>query len=138
MEKTVCNICGCPRVVSYRETDHETGKTSWHSHTVDCGGHLGIHPRLWNKCGGNSTGGVRSLGYSDYKKYYDKLAEERPSVPRQNEEGIADLRERKEAKRKERRARKNSFKRTRKERVFPVRKGKNDRVRGKSSERRGR
>lgn len=138
MNKTICNICGCPREVTFKEQDHETGKIREGRHTVECGGHQGIHPALWNKSGGNSTGGVRSLGYSDYETFYQKLAKERPSVPRQNQEGIEDIGKRKEAKRQERRARKNRAQSPWKKRVFPIRKGKTGGVRGKSSERRGR
>lgn len=120
MEKIVCNICGCPREVTYQEQDHETGKVRIARHTVDCGGHIGIHPSLWNKAGGNSSGGVRSLGYSEYEKYYQQLAKERPHVEK-NETRIEDLGKRKEKKRKERKPRKDNFKGHGKKRVFPVR-----------------
>ena len=138
MEKTTCNICGSPRVIKYKEIDHETGKAHEASHTVDCCGHIGVHPRLWNKCGGNSTGGVRSLGYSEYEHYYNLLAKERPSVPTKNEEGIEDIRIRKEKKFKARKPRKDYSQRDGEKRVFQVRRGKTSGVRGKSSQRRGR
>lgn len=50
-----CNICDCPREVSYQEKDEETGKIRTKTHIVDCGGHF-VSPYLWNR-------------HSDYDKF---------------------------------------------------------------------
>jgi len=99
MNKTKCNICGYPAEVTYTEQDHETGKTRICRHTVDCPGHIGIHPALWNRAGGNSSGGVRSISYDEFEKYYTTLAKERPHVEK-DRTGIEDFGLRKDKKRK--------------------------------------
>jgi hypothetical protein len=123
MNKTKCNICGYPDVVTYTEFDAESGKVKVHSHTVDCPGHPGIHPSLWNRAGGNTSGGIRSVSYEDYEKFYAILEKERPHVEK-NKEGIEDLGKRKEKKRKKPKPRKNYYQGDRKKRVFQDRKRK--------------
>ena len=69
MQKEVtCNICSAPREIEYTEIDHETGKVKRVKTVVGCLGHEGVHPSFWNKSVGNSSGGMRGLGYDDYHK----------------------------------------------------------------------
>ena len=63
-----CNICESPREIEYQEIDHETGKVKRVKTVVGCLGHEGVHPSFWNKSVGNSSGGMRGLGYDDYHK----------------------------------------------------------------------
>ena len=127
MNTVKCNICGCPRVVSYNEYDAETGHIRVQHHTVECLGHLGVHPQFWNRAKPNSTGQVRSLGYEDYQKLFKAYAKDRPNVEKKTE-GIEDLRVRQEAKR-QKRLRKSRAKLAKKKRGYQVRGRKNGRVR---------
>lgn len=117
MNKTKCNICGYPDVVTYKEYDRDSGKTKEVRHTVDCPGHIGIHPALWNRSGGGSSGGFRNVGYEDYEKLRAHQAKDRPNVET-NGTGIEDLRLRKEKKRKKPKPRKNYHQKQGTKRVF--------------------
>lgn len=64
-----CNICGCPRLVTYKETNKE-GIEEVKTHIVKCGGHTGIHPRLWNMSGYGKTSEAEAfLRVSTYEDY---------------------------------------------------------------------
>lgn len=79
--KFVCSICKSPREVTYTEFDRATGQMVEKTHTVKCGGHFQIHPRLWNRSGTQvsteSEGFMRTLIYDDYRKFYNKLKKDK-------------------------------------------------------------
>lgn len=43
-----CNICDYPKVISYTETDLDSGQQVTKQHLVKCLGHPGIHYSIWN------------------------------------------------------------------------------------------
>ena len=124
MDKIKCNICGYPSVVTYQEQDKESGKIRDMHHTVDCMGHIGVHPSFWNKAYEQSTGGIRTVGFEAFEKLRAQQAKDRPYVEK-NEERIENLGKRKEKKRKTWKPRKDDSERGGKKRVFPNRKRKN-------------
>jgi hypothetical protein len=63
-----CNICGCPREVTFAEQDKDTGKTVTRTHIVECGSHQGIPTYLWNKVNKHFTE-IRPT-YDDYQKFF--------------------------------------------------------------------
>ena len=65
-----CNICDCPRYVSFQEKDEETGKVISRTHLVECNGHL-VPGYLWNL----------SKDYDDYQKFIVRYRE-RTNRPR--------------------------------------------------------
>lgn len=75
-----CNICGCPQKVYYKEQDKDTGQIVEKFHVVQCGGHPGINPFLWNKSGAalnkESQTFLRSAQYDDYQKYIVRKREQ--------------------------------------------------------------
>ena len=48
-QEELCNICLCPREVSFQEKDEDTGKMETRTHIVECGGHVNIPGYLWNR-----------------------------------------------------------------------------------------
>lgn len=68
INKLRCNICGLPEKVTYQEHDAETGTYKKVTHGVDCLGHEGVLPYLWNRAAGNTSCGIRSLGFDEYQK----------------------------------------------------------------------
>ncbi len=46
--REVCNICGLPGIVTYRQVDQDTGKMEIKTVECDCLGHHGLHPSLLN------------------------------------------------------------------------------------------
>jgi len=44
-----CNICKYPAKIKYKEINKETGVLEEREHMVQCPGHIGIHPALWNR-----------------------------------------------------------------------------------------
>lgn len=47
-KKIPCSICGYPDEVKYEDKD-EDGCTVFKTHIVECLGHGGVHPSMWNK-----------------------------------------------------------------------------------------
>jgi len=58
-KEIICNICGFPGKITYKEEDRDTGKVKTTTHEVKCLGHEGIHPSMWN----------RHPEYTKYQKY---------------------------------------------------------------------
>jgi len=67
-----CNICDCPRTVTFQERDEDSGNYHTQTHTVSCGGHQAIHPALWN----------RSKEYDTYRKFSVRQFERTNKPPR--------------------------------------------------------
>jgi hypothetical protein len=59
-QKTVCGICSCPRYIEYQERNEDTNLYETRVHRVECVGHLGVLPYLWNK----------SPEYDMYQKFF--------------------------------------------------------------------